>query len=162
MGSFYSRPGHSLWGLASRRCPTLLTRNNTVEIANYVVLFLSGAILAFAGAMRLFKPAGSFCLQTYLGTPDVQLEDDVDMLSEMRGAGALTLLTGLIVLAGLVSAQVRPTSFAIAALFFLGYGIGRTVSLAVDGKPNRDLVNGTITELLFGVLNIGCLLILLT
>jgi len=132
-----------------------------MEIANYVVLFLSGMILTFAGAMRLLKPAGSFCLQTYLAKPDIKLDDDIDMLSEMRGAGALTLLAGLVILAGLASTEVRPTSFAVAALIFLGFGFGRTVSLALDGRPNRDLVNGTITELLFGAINLGFLLILL-
>ena len=132
-----------------------------MEIANYVVLLLSGMLLTFAGAMRVYKPAGSFCLQTYLKNPDLKLQDDVDMLSEMRGAGALTLLTGLIILAGLASPQLRPTSFAVGALVFLGFGLGRTVSLVLDGKPNRDLINGMISELVLGALNLGCLLILL-
>ena len=133
-----------------------------MAIANYVVLFLSGMLLTFAGAMRVYKPGDSFCLQTYLRKPDAKLEDDVDMLSEMRGAGALLLLTGLITLAGLASPQVMPTSFAVAALVFLGFGIGRIVSLALDGTPNRDLINGTIAELVLGALNLGCLVILAT
>ncbi|NKB88764.1 MAG: DUF4345 domain-containing protein [Acidobacteria bacterium] len=133
-----------------------------MEIANYIILFVSGMILTGAGAMRVVKPAGSYCLQSYLGKPGVKLEDDVDMLSEMRGAGALTLLTGLIALAGLASPRVMPASFAAAGLIFLGFGLGRVISLAVDGRPNRDLINGTIAELVFGTLNIGCLAILLT
>jgi len=133
-----------------------------MEIVNLVVLLLSGLLLTLAGGARLHRPTKSLCLQTYLKRPGVDLEDDVDILNEMRGGAAVTVLGGLTILAGTAIPGLRPTSFAVAGVIFLGFAAGRSISIVLDGKPNRDLLNGTIAEWLFGVLNIGCLVFLLT
>ena len=132
-----------------------------MEIANAVVLALSGLMLTLVGALRLAKPIKSYCLQTYRLSPGANAEEDVDMMSEMRGAGAATMVAGMVILAGAAMPAMRPTSFAVAVVIFLGFGLGRAVSWSSDGKPNKDLVNGTISEFVLGGLNLACLLILL-
>ncbi len=90
------------------------------------------------------------------------MADDVDLLSEMRGGAAVTVLGGLTILAGMAIPDLRPISFAVGSVIFLGFGAGRTLGMALDGKPNSDLVNGTIAECVLGVLNIGCLVLLIS
>ena len=87
----------------------------------------------------------------------MKLEAEVDIFSEMRGAGALTVFAGIIILLGTILPQFRLTSFVVAVFFFLGFAIGRLIGLGLDGKPNKDLVQGTISEIVLGALNIVCL-----
>ncbi len=46
------------------------------------------------------------------------------------------------------------TSFVIATLIFIGFAIGRLLSISLDGKPNKLLIQGLIFELVLGTLNI--------
>ncbi len=132
-----------------------------MEIFKIVVLSLSGLLLTFAGITRLIKPLKSLCLKSYLGNPDIKIEEKVDILSEMRGDGAVISLAGIIILSGTILPQLTFTSFLVAVLIFLGFAIGRLLSLSIDGKPNKDLVQGTITEIVLSVVNIFCLVYIL-
>ncbi len=133
-----------------------------MEIFNLVVLVLSGGLLTFAGSVRLLRPMKSLCLQTNLQRHGDDVATDADMLSEMRGAGTFTLFAGLAILAGAVMPGLRPTSFAVGIVIFLGYAVGRSVSMVVDGKPSKDTVTGLFSEALFSVLHIVCLVALPT
>jgi len=133
-----------------------------MEVFYLVVLGLSGLLLTFAGTVRLLRPIKSLCLQAFSEKHGNGLANDADMLSEMRGAGTFTLFAGLIILAGAVMPGVRLTSFVVGIVIFLGYAVGRSVSMVVDGKPNKDVVRGLFSEVLFGVLHIVCLVTLPT
>ncbi len=128
-----------------------------MEIFKIIILALSGLLLAFAGLMRLIQPVKSYFVKTYLENSSIQLEDDVDMLNEIRGVSAVMLLGGITILLGTIIPELRTTSFVVSALIFLGFAIGRSLSVGVDGKPNKDLVQGTIFEIVFSALNIFCL-----
>ena len=125
-----------------------------MEIFKTVVLSLSGIMLFFVGTIRLFKPIKSYCLETYLKNSRIRLEDDADMLNEMRGVGTVTLFGGIVILLGIVMPQFRITSFVVAIVIFLGFAIGRSLSMGLDGKPNKQLVQGLIYELIFSAVNI--------
>jgi len=133
-----------------------------MELFTLGILGLSGVLLAGAGGNRLVRPSASFCLQHYLKQPGIKLSADVDMLSEMRGEGAFTLFAGLTILAGTLMPALRPTSFGVGVVIFGGFALGRAISMAADGRPNKDLVVGTITEVVFGSLHAGCLVMALS
>ncbi len=133
-----------------------------MEIFNLVVLALSGLLLTFAGSVRLFRPIKSLCLTDFSEKHGDGPEKDADIFSEMRGAGTFTLLSGLTILAGTVLPGVRPTSFAVGIVIFLGYAVGRSASMAIDGKPSDATVKGLLSEVLFAVLHIVCFVLLLT
>ncbi len=137
-------------------------RIKVIHIVAPLVLALSGLLLTFVGAVRMHRPIKSLCLQTYVKEPGTRLEDDVDMLNEIRGIGTVTLFGGLTILAGIVFPGFKPTSFGVAVVIFLGFAVGRALSMALDGKPNSDLVKGTIAEVVLSALNIVCLVTLLT
>lgn len=120
-----------------------------MEIFSIITLALSGLLLVFVGAMRLSNP-----IQTYAKNSGINLDKDVDLLNEIRGVSALQLSAGLIAWLGIFFPQFRTTSFAVAALVFIGFLIGRLASIALDGKPNKQLMQGIIFELVLGAANI--------
>jgi len=132
-----------------------------MEIFNLVVLALSGLLLTFAGGTRLFRPIKSLCLNGFSEKYGDGVEKDATIISEMRGAGGFTLFSGLTILAGTMMPSVRPTSFAVGIIIFLGYALGRSLSMVVEGKPHESTVKGLFSEALFAVLHIVCFVMLM-
>ena len=128
-----------------------------MEIFNIVVLALSGLLLTYAGSMRLFKPLKSFCLKTYLEDPKIKLEGEADIFNEMRGAGSSITFGGIFIFLGIIIDQLMLASFVVAIVIFLGHALGRLVSLKLDGKPNQQLAQGLISEIVLGAANVFCL-----
>lgn len=127
-----------------------------MEIFKIVILSLSGLLLLFVGAMRLSNP-----IKTYLKNSGIKLENDVDLLNEMRGVSAVMLVGGILILLGTFITQLTFTSFVVAILILLGFAIGRLLSIGLDGKPNKLIVQGLIFELVLGAANIFCLITIL-
>lgn len=44
-----------------------------------------------------------------------------------------------------------------ASLIFLGFAIGRLISLKVDGRPSKQITQGILFELVLGGANVFCL-----
>ena len=87
----------------------------------------------------------------------MKLEGQVDIFNEMSGGGASTLFGGIIILIGIIIPELMLASFVVAIVIFLGYAFGRLVSLRLDGKPNEQLTQGLISELVLGGANVFCL-----
>ncbi len=130
-----------------------------MEIINIVVLALSGLLLTYAGSMRLIKPLKSLCLKSYLDDPKLKLEGKVDVFNEMRAAGASMTFGGVVLFLGILMPPLRLASFVVAIVILLGNAIGRLASLSSDGKPNKQLAQGLITEIVLGAANTVCLII---
>ena len=76
---------------------------------------------------------------------------DVVLSSDVRSGGALLLLcAGFLAYAALRSIHVRP-ALHLTALTYLGYGLGRLVSLVLDGHMNTMLVAITALEWGMGI-----------
>ena len=124
-----------------------------MEIFNIIILSLSSLLLTFVGIMRLSNPQ-----KTYLNSSGISLADDVNLLNEMRGVSAVMLCAGLIISLGIFFPAMRLTSFILASLILLGFGIGRLISTVVDGKPNKQIRQGIISEFVLGGANIFALI----
>jgi len=123
-----------------------------MEILNIVILSLSSLMLFFVGAMRLSNP-----IKTYAKNSGITLENDINLLNEMRGVSSVMLFAGVIILLGIIIPEMTITSMVVAILIFLGFAIGRLLSFGIDGKPNKLIIQGLIFELVFGAANIFCL-----
>jgi len=123
-----------------------------METIKIVILSLSSLLLLFVGAMRLINP-----IKTYLKNSGIKLANDVNLLNEMRGVSALMLTGGILILLGIFIPQFTFTSFVVASLTFLGFAIGRLLSIGLDGKPNKLVIQGLFSELVLGAANIFCL-----
>lgn len=127
-----------------------------MEIFKIITLVLSGSLLLFVGLMRLSNP-----IKTYLKNSGIKLEDDANLLNEMRGVSGVMLLGGIIILLGTMVSELTFTSFVVAILIFLGFGIGRALSIRFDGKPNKLIIQGLISEFILASLNLICLISLI-
>jgi hypothetical protein len=124
-----------------------------MEIIRIVILSLSSLMLVFVGVMRLSNP-----IKTYLKNSGIKLENDASLLNEMRGVSAVMLCAGIIILLGIFIGKLTFTSHFIASLIFVGFAIGRLISLKADGKPSKQITQGILFELVLGVANVFCLL----
>ena len=124
-----------------------------MEIIRIVILSLSALMLVFVGVMRLSNP-----INTYLKNSGIKLENDASLLNEIRGISAVMLCSGIIILLGTFIGKLSFTSHFIAVLIFLGFAIGRLISLKIDGKPSKQITQGILFELVLGAANVFCLI----
>jgi hypothetical protein len=110
-----------------------------------ILIVVSLPLLVF-GAWRLLDPAGFYAFNG-LASPSAP-----GMLSGVRGAGGVIAVSGIIVLLGAFRASWTFTSTVLGAVVFLSLGLGRVVGVVLDGVPNREVVQGMVIELVFGVL----------
>ncbi len=127
-----------------------------MEIIKIVALSISGLLLIFGGTTRIINP-----IKYYLKNTGIKLNDEVNNLSEARAVGSVMTLGGIIMLLGTFVPELTITSFVVAILIFLGFGFGRSLSVALDGKPNKLLIQGLIVEIVLGTANIFCLISIL-
>ena len=123
-----------------------------MEIFKIVTLSISGLLLFMVGLFRLSQP-----LKTFLKNSGIELNNDVNLLNEIRGLSALMMFGGLTIMLGTIWADMRMSSFVVASLIFLGFALGRITSMSLDGKPNKLLVQGLVSELVLGLANLICL-----
>ncbi|MBO3696835.1 DUF4345 domain-containing protein [Roseivirga sp. E12] len=124
-----------------------------METIKIIILALSTLLLVFVGLMRLLDP-----IKTYLKNSGITIAKDVDLLNEMRGVSAVMLCAGLLIGLGTFLPGMTFSSFLIGALIFLGFAIGRFMSIAKDGKPNKQINQGIAFELVLGGANLFGLL----
>jgi len=126
------------------RWPDLFVRAVLVTIGGFLVVF---------GAWRLLDPVGFFAFSGLV------LGNDPGLLSEARGAGALVLAFGGLILAGSVFSSLTRTSAATAWILLWSFGLGRIVGLINDGLPSAQVLQGLFSELLFGAVSAVALLV---
>ena len=120
-----------------------------MEIFSIGVLSLSGLLLLSVGALRISNPIGN-----YSKNSGIKIENEVNLLNEVRGTSAVMLFGGATILSGTTIPQMTFASHVVAILIFLGFAFGRLVSIRLDGRPNKLIIRGLIFELVFGSLNV--------
>jgi hypothetical protein len=113
-----------------------------------IVAGLSG--IAIGGAL-LFQPVA------FEASAGIHLEENVNLLSEVRAPGGALLAGGVLILLGAFIPTMTYTSVLLATLFFLSYGLSRILSMIVDGIPTTSLVMATVAEVVIGILCIAVL-----
>jgi hypothetical protein len=101
------------------------------------------------GLSRLFNP-----IKTFKKNSGIELANDTDLLNEIRGISALMLVGGILCLLGIVMNTLGFSSHLIAVLIFLGFALGRIFSWVKDGKPNKLIAQGLVSELILGIANL--------
>jgi hypothetical protein len=70
---------------------------------------------------------------------------------------SVMMFGGIVIMLGIFIPKLIIISHSIAILLFLGYAFGRVLSIILDGKPNKLILQGLVSELVLGALNIFCL-----
>ena len=120
-----------------------------MEIFKIVTLSISGLLLLTVGTLRISNP-----IKNYLKNSGIKLEKEVNLLNEVRGVSSVMMCGGIIILLGTIIPKLTITSFVVATLILIGFAIGRLLSIGLDGKPNKLIVQGLISELVLGAANV--------
>ena len=123
----------------------------TVPTATRSVLGTAGLAAVAVGGGLLLDPVGFNALA------DVPIGTDSSVLSDARGSGGAILATGGLMVAGALDARLTRTAALVGTLMYLGYGVARLLSAAVDGMPTTGIATAGVLELALGT---ACTLVL--
>ena len=156
-----------------------------MTLFNNIVLALSGLALLYMSTMRLFDPSAVVFLQGIADTSGILT---IEMANEIRAMGAENVLGGIVAFLGIAIKRFRLsssmsspvtslagkcphrrmprwcwmfTAFAVLSVMFVGASLGRSVSLVVDGVPDKNIFRAFHHQALLGALNVLCLIFLL-
>ena len=107
-------------------------------------LILAGLVGLYVGGGLLFFPAG---MQAPNG---IVIGDNASLFSETRAPGAAIFGASLLMILPVFRSEWRRMGLVIASLFFLSYGLGRLLSLVMDGQPADALYFAMFGELALG------------
>ena len=115
-----------------------------------VYLIISGLLLTFIGGATLLMP-----VQMKMSA-GIDVAGNISVLNDIRAASALLFVVAMITILGVFLKKMTYTSSLISFLTFLALGLGRLISIAVDGDPVDGLMKATILEFVLG--GIGAIL----
>lgn len=113
-----------------------------------VILIVLALTLVIFGGWRLVDPIG------FYNFSGLELSDDAGLLSEVRGAGGIIMVSGLVAALGAFRHSWSRTSVMLAALVFLSLGLARLLGIALDGSPGAEVIKGMTIELVLGGLGL--------
>lgn len=108
------------------------------------ILIVLGLTLVIFGGWRLFDPTGFYAFS------GLELPSVAGLLSEVRGAGGIIMVSGILVGLGAFRIAGARSSVVIAAAVFLSLGLARLLGVALDGSPGAGVVQGMAIELALG------------
>ena len=109
-----------------------------------VILIVLAVTLFIFGGWRLLDPIGFYAFS------GLDLPDNAGLLSEVRGAGGIIMVSGLVVGLGAFLHAWSRSSVMLAAVVFLSLGFARLLGIAIDGSPGADVIQGMSIELVLG------------
>ena len=123
-----------------------------MRFATPALLALSGAGLVAVGGGTLFAPHAFFASNgAVLGTGP-------SLMSEIRAPGAFLLVSGLVASVAAMRLVIARPVLALVALIYGAFGIGRLVSIVLDGMPSASLVTAAALEVLVAATALALLL----
>lgn len=108
-------------------------------------LIISGLLLTFIGGATLFIPVE---MKTGAG---IDIAGNISVINDVRASSALILGIALLTLLGVFQKGLTFTSTLAATLLFLSLGVGRLISILIDGMPVDGLVKATGLEFVLGI-----------
>lgn len=108
-------------------------------------LIISGLLLTFIGGATLFIPVE---MKTGAG---IDIAGNISVINDVRASSALILGIALLTLLGAFQKGLTFTSTLAATLLFLSLGVGRLISILIDGMPVDGLVKATGLEFVLGI-----------
>jgi hypothetical protein len=78
--------------------------------------------------------------------------ENASAFSEARAPGMAILTASVFILLGAFKTSLMKLSLILSSLFFLSYGFGRLLSLAMDGMPSDGLFYAMFGELAAGAI----------
>ena len=122
------------------------------QFATRTVLFLSGLIAVAIAGTILLAP------DLFYAGYGIEVGGNATLANELKAPAAALLVAGLLMFAGVLRSSIAVLSLATATVVYLSYGLGRVLSIAIDGMPHSAMVSAAVIELVVGAI---CLVTLL-
>ena len=110
-----------------------------------IFLIISGLLLTFIGGSTLFMPV------EIKASSGIDLAGNISILNDIRASAALILSLAILLLLGAFNKKLTYTSSLISFLLFLSLGLGRALSMLLDGMPVDAMVKATGLEFVLGI-----------
>lgn len=111
-------------------------------------LVISGLLLTFIGGATLLIPA------TMKADAGIDISGNINMLNDTRAFSALLLFFAILIVSGAFVKKLTYTATVVSFLLFLSIGIGRLISILLDGMPSDGLTKATVLEFVLGILGL--------
>lgn len=118
-----------------------------------IYLFVSGLILLAIGSLTTFNPIG------IKANEGIEIAGNASALNDVRSFGTLLLATAILSFIGSFKTSIRKSASIAIFLLFLALGIGRTISIILDGMPSDGMVKATGLEIILGITGLVLFLI---
>lgn len=109
-------------------------------------LFVCAALVGAIGGAVLLSP------HAFFATNNIALNNDPNLMSEIRAPGGLLIAAGLMMLAGAVFHKHLLNALRVAAITFSAYGLARCISWVADGAPSSSLMIALTLEMGLGII----------
>ncbi|WP_412986036.1 DUF4345 domain-containing protein [Pontimicrobium sp. IMCC45349] len=120
---------------------------NTSKILK-IYLFISGLILTAIGSLTIFNPIN------IKANEGIEIAENASALNDVRSFGMLLLATALLSFLGSFKSPFRKSAAISTFLLFLSLGLGRLLSIFLDGMPSDGMVKATGLEIILGMLGL--------
>ena len=120
--------------------------NNSKILKGY--LFVSGLILTVIGSLTTFNPI------TIKANEGIEIAGNASALNDVRSFGMLLLATALLSFLGSFKSSFRKPATISTFLLFLSLGLGRSLSILLDGMPSDGMVKATGLEIILGLIGL--------
>ena len=119
---------------------------NSIVLKSFLIV--SGLLLAFIGGSTLFIPV------QMKANAGIDIANNINVVNDVRAYSGLLLGVAILALLGAFSKRLTYTSTLIASLLFITLGLGRILSILLDGIPVEGLVKATALEMVLGITGI--------
>ncbi len=120
---------------------------NSLKILK-IYLFIAGLILTAIGSLTTFNPIA------IKANEGIDIAGNSSALNDVRSFGVLLLAFAFFSFLGSFKNALRKSAAITIPLLFLSLGIGRLLSILLDGMPSDGMVKATGLEIILGILGL--------
>lgn len=115
------------------------------SVLTKTTLLIAGGIGVLVGIATLFMP------EVLHATSGITLESTPSLLNETRAPGGAILAFGILIVFGAFISRLTFPALLISTVLYLSYGVARIYSMAIDGLPDKELVQVCAFEIAIGL-----------
>ncbi len=126
--------------------------NAVKKTASTVTLVICGLILLVIGLSITLSPV------TFYASSGITLGNDPSLINELRAPAGMLMVSGVILLLGVIIVSLRSYAWLLSTLVYLPYGFARVIGFTAAGVPNESIVLAAVIEIVLGLVSLAMFL----
>ncbi|WP_075342384.1 DUF4345 domain-containing protein [Tenacibaculum agarivorans] len=114
-----------------------------------IYLFVSGLLLSIIGTLTAFNPV------KIKANEGIEIAGNASALNDVRSFGILLIATAILAFSGALKTFFTKTASIAIPLLFIALGVGRIISIILDGMPSDGMAKATVLEIILGTIGIA-------